>query len=406
MIAYYGTRISPHMTETLEGFLICHDVPINRIGEQEYTARELQLGGEPDRVVIVHRYPEDVFEDAALASFEGKDVTAGHPPENVGPENYAAYSKGHVENVRRRGDMTIADLHIKDAGLISDIKNGIVREVSCGYLCQYEPDGTGYKQIKIRGNHVAIVPRGRAGSTVSIKDAAQEAEKGRSTMSKFSEAVLSAFGMAAKEANRDELQQLVATTATALDAAPAEQAPEAEPAKAEANKEETEHEEAAKDVEAQPQQTLDAKLDRLIEMISALMQSESKPEPMSDEKVLDKVIAELSGREDPEAAVTVPAEQEQGGCMEDSVRDAAVLLLKKVRPAVAAIENRKERARVTDALLSAIKGPNVMGDIMAATRHSAQRAQDASSRTNYEKVCADQKAEYDARNPHKAKKEV
>ena len=50
MIAYYGTRISPHMTETLEGFLICHDVPINRIGEQEYTARELQLGGEPDRV--------------------------------------------------------------------------------------------------------------------------------------------------------------------------------------------------------------------------------------------------------------------------------------------------------------------------------------------------------------------
>ena len=92
--------------------------------------------------------------------------------------------------------------------------------------------------------------------------------------------------------------------------------------------------------------------------------------------------------------------------MEDSVHEAAVLLLKKVRPAVAAIENRKERARVTDALLSAIKGPNVMGDIMAATRHSAQRAQDASSRTNYEKVCADQKAEYDARNPHKAKKEV
>ena len=253
---------------------------------------------------------------------------------------------------------------------------------------------------------MAIVPRGRAGSTVSIKDAAQEAEKGRSIMSKFSEAVLSAFGMAAKEANRDELQQLVATTATALDAAPAEQAPEAEPAKAEEKKEEAEQEEAVKDGEAQPQETLDAKLDRLSEMIGSLMQGESKPEPMSDEKVLDKVIAELSGREDPEAAVTVPAEQEQDGCMEDSVRDAAVQLLKKVRPAVAAIENRKERARVTDALLSAIKSPNVMGDIVAATQQIARRAQDASSRTNYEKVCADQKAEYDARNPHKAKKEV
>ena len=141
MIAYYGSRISPHMTETPEGFLICHDVPINRIGEQIYTARELQLPGDPDRFITVNRYPDDVFDRAALASFEGKDVTAGHPPENVGPENYAAYSKGHVENVRRDGDHTIADLHIKDAALISDIRNGVVREVSCGYLCQYQADG-------------------------------------------------------------------------------------------------------------------------------------------------------------------------------------------------------------------------------------------------------------------------
>lgn len=64
-IAYYGARISPHMTRTPEGFLICHDVPINRIGDQEYTARELQLDGDPDRLVVVHRYPEDVFDPAA-----------------------------------------------------------------------------------------------------------------------------------------------------------------------------------------------------------------------------------------------------------------------------------------------------------------------------------------------------
>ena len=34
-IAYYGARISPHMTRTPEGYLICHDVPINRTGDQE-----------------------------------------------------------------------------------------------------------------------------------------------------------------------------------------------------------------------------------------------------------------------------------------------------------------------------------------------------------------------------------
>jgi len=84
VIFYYGTQLSPHMDKTPEGYLICRDVPIARTGTQEYLARELQLDGDPERVVTVNRYPEDVFAPAALASFEGKDVTAGHPPEQVG----------------------------------------------------------------------------------------------------------------------------------------------------------------------------------------------------------------------------------------------------------------------------------------------------------------------------------
>ena len=43
MIAYYGSTISKHMTQTPEGFLICRDVPIARIGTQDYLARELGL---------------------------------------------------------------------------------------------------------------------------------------------------------------------------------------------------------------------------------------------------------------------------------------------------------------------------------------------------------------------------
>ena len=87
MLAYYGTDISPNQTETVEGYLICRNVPIARIGQQEYLARELMLDGDPERVVTVDRLPEDVFEAAALASFEGKPVTDGHPGENVGAEN-------------------------------------------------------------------------------------------------------------------------------------------------------------------------------------------------------------------------------------------------------------------------------------------------------------------------------
>ena len=58
MIAYYGSTISKHMTQTPEGFLICRDVPIARIGTQDYLARELGLDGEPDRPVTVERRPE------------------------------------------------------------------------------------------------------------------------------------------------------------------------------------------------------------------------------------------------------------------------------------------------------------------------------------------------------------
>ena len=56
MLAYYGTKISPHMTDTPEGYLICHDVAIARTGDMAYRAAELGLEGDPDRAVTVRRY--------------------------------------------------------------------------------------------------------------------------------------------------------------------------------------------------------------------------------------------------------------------------------------------------------------------------------------------------------------
>lgn len=398
-LAYYGDRISPHMTRTPEGYLICHDVPINRIGDQEYTARDLQLDGDPERVITVHRYPDDVFDAAAIASFEGKDVTRGHPPENLGPENWTAYSCGQVQNVRRVGDNTVADLYIKDAGLASDVENGVIREVSCGYLCNYEPDGEGYRQTKIRGNHVAVVPKGRAGHDVAIKDSAAEtAEKGRNRMKDFQKSLLSLFGKAAKDASSEELQEMTDAAAKALEAAPADKALEADPAKG-----------ADVMVERAPKgDDLGSKLDRVIAMLEELGKKNDREEKkLSDEDDIDEVIEKLTGREekkdDPEAAVTVPAEEmEDAACMNGTAKDAvAVELLKKVRPSVAAIKDRNERARVVDALLSVINGPNTVGDIMRAAQDSARKNYDR--KTNYEKLCADSENAYAARNPHKQK---
>lgn len=398
-LTYYGSRISPHMTETPEGYLICHDVPINRTGTQEYTAGEMQLDGDPERIITVNRYPEDVFDAAALASFEGKDVTAGHPPENLTPENHAAYSKGHVENVRRAGDQTIADLHIKDATLISDIKNGIIREVSCGYVCNWEPDGAGYKQTNIRGNHVAIVPHGRAGHDVAIKDqAAEQAEKGSKAMSNFWRGFLTAFGEAAKDATPEQMEQVTNAAVKALDAAPAGKAQEAEPAAKPEGKTDDEM------IERAPKgDDIGSKLDRILEMLETKSRGGRGEHDLHDESDLDKMIAKLSGESegeregemDAESAVTVPAEQ-----MEDkSACDSAVALLKRVRPAVAQIKDAGDRARVVDALLSTLGNGN-MGGILKAAHDSASRAAATTQKTTYEARCAESEANYAALNPH------
>ena len=394
MIYYYGNEISPNQLETVEGFLICKNVPIARIGQQEYFARDLMLDGDPERLVTVNRYPDDVFEPAALASFEGKTVTDGHPPEEVDASNFASYAKGHVQRVRREGDFVVADLYINDPNLINDIRNGVKREVSCGYVCEYVPDGNGYRQIKIRGNHVAVVPRGRAGHEVAIKD--ESPEKGGNVMGKLAEEILKVFGTASKDASNEDIEKMAKTTASVLDAAPAEMAQEAEPTKA-----------GDVMVERAPKgDDLGSKLDMVISMLKELDKKNDREEKMdrklTDESDIDEMIKKLSGGEEMEGermekedAVTVPAEEMSDAC--GKAMDAFEIL-RKVRPAVAAIKDKGDRARVTDALMSSIRGMNQYSSILSATIDAAMRN---ASKSNPEQAIAEQQKIYDSFNPHK-----
>lgn len=408
MLAYYGTDISPNQTESVEGYLICRNVPIARTGKQDYLARELQLDGDPERVISVDRLEEDVFSPATLASFEGKPVTDGHPPENLGPENYSNYLRGHVQNVRRDGDYIVADLYINDAVLASEIQNGVKREVSCGYFCTYAPTGSGYKQTKIIGNHVAVVPRGRAGATVAIKDSAGEAQERSEKMSDFWRSVLTAFGMAAKDATPEELTQMVETAGTALDAVPAaDAAQEAEPAKKPEGKDEDKAEVAAPPAEAEDAEPpkgddIGSKLDKLLRRVETLEKKvNGHGGPAKGEDALDKAIKDMESGE----AATIPASADCSGKDACKPMDSGAELLRAMRPTVLSIEDKATRDRVVDALLSAVHGGNPMGDIMRAAQDSARDNAERQARTKYEKSVADQQTAYDARNPHKAKKE-
>ena len=388
MIAYYGSKLSPHMTETPEGFLICHDVKIARTGTQNYLAREIGLDGMPERVLQVTRSAEDVFDPAAIASFEGKDVTNTHPSEMIVQENQAAYSKGHAENVRRVGDYLVADLYLKDPTLISEAKNGAMRYVSCGYYCQYEADGAGYRQTHIRGNHIAIVPRGRAGRDVAIKDSAAElpAEKGKVKHMSKSKSLLSLFGLAAKNAAPEELDSMVETAAAALDADPAENAAPAD---------------------TQNTAVLDA-LNNLSGKLDQLIAANTKKAEDKDPEDLDKVIAEMSGEksdkkekdEDESGSTTVPSEDE---CAKPAANDSGLALLKAMRPIINGIQDKATRDALSKTLIEQVKGTSSVDAIAKAAQDSAAAAASASGKNRYEQLCQDSQSAYNDRNPHMKK---
>lgn len=398
LLAYYGTKISPHIDRSPEGYLICRDVPINRTGVQDYLAGELGLGGDPERVVKVYRLPEDVFAPAALASFEGKDVSLGHPPEMLTAENQSAYSKGHLEHVRRVGDNTVADLFIKDPVLASQVESGAMREVSCGYNCKFEPYLDGYRQTNIIGNHLAVVPRGRAGKDVAIRDTAAQAEKGTLNMNFWKSFWAGMFGAAADA----DLDVTPAMTAQAVqDAEPAEPAQDAEPAAA--SQQPAEPAASAQDASSDALAALGDRMGKLEAMLAQLLPKE-KPEHMSDETDIDELIEKLAG-EGGESALTIQVENTDA-CAAGPARDAAVELLRKVRPAVAEIKDKAERARVTDALLSAVKGPDSMAAIAQAATDAAKANAGKTAENTYEKMCVASLEAYAALNPHtKPKKE-
>lgn len=159
-------KLSAHKYKTPEGYLICTDAILARTGKQTYRKNEVFADSDDDSEIEVDRRPEDVFSDETLASFENKPVTVEHPNRDVNAENHNELSVGFVRDVRRATrdgqDVMIGNLVITDAQTIEEIENGEHCELSCGYDCDIE-DEANPVQKNIRGNHVALCERGRAG---------------------------------------------------------------------------------------------------------------------------------------------------------------------------------------------------------------------------------------------------
>lgn len=160
---------------------------ISRIGIYEYLNEDGSIRKEL-------RLPDDVFQEDSLRSFAMMPVTDGHPPPGwVTSDNARAFQRGTMGETLSPapdGVHVAGSMMITDADLVRKVLNGEAGETSCGYTCHADETpgvvdaamvathpamkpwlGQRYdvRQTDIRGNHVAVLARGRAGPEARVK---------------------------------------------------------------------------------------------------------------------------------------------------------------------------------------------------------------------------------------------
>lgn len=164
---------------TQDGFMVVR-AHAARTGIYDYLASEVGAPADkfqPGARVKVYRDEAEVFDAASVRSFIGRAITNDHPSVAVTADNWREHARGTVMGAMRDGDHLAFDLVLMDGDTIADVEAG-KRELSNGYRSVLDwtpgtsPSGEAYdaRQTQIRGNHVAIVRAGRAGSTCAIKD--------------------------------------------------------------------------------------------------------------------------------------------------------------------------------------------------------------------------------------------
>lgn len=124
-----------------------------------------------------YRPPEEVGSPDSLSTFGMKPATWGHPPVLLDSANTKQYQIGYSgSQVRYTDGFVEVALLITDEEAIKKVKRKDASEVSAGYKVDFDPtpgvtpEGEEYAGIQrnIRVNHIAIVPRGRAGPEVRL----------------------------------------------------------------------------------------------------------------------------------------------------------------------------------------------------------------------------------------------
>ena len=171
-------------TKDDNGFLHVALTPISKATVNPYLGSEIEgskeHGFEPDKIYYGLRDPDELAKGAG--TFNGLPLLLEHHPtdaENLPKEwvvgsmgTDAVFEKPYLKN----------SLTVTDAQAIQYIEDGTAKEISCSY--RFTPDFTAGEYTEadgskvhydfimrdIKGNHVALVPEGRAGHDVKVAD--------------------------------------------------------------------------------------------------------------------------------------------------------------------------------------------------------------------------------------------
>ena len=339
---YLGTHLSDNIAETPEGYRICRNAIIGRSGFQTYRVSELTdpdglLGDRsPSEEIQVWRDPEEVFSTATLASFEGKTFTLSHPSDLLDPDSEREHHVGHVQNVRKGTDALdsgdwpmLADILVTDRDAIRAIDGG-ERQLSCGYTYTLAKEGYRFDQRAIIGNHVALVPKGRAGHEARINDSASEENF---SMSVITELFKKNF-MFTKDAKPEDIA--AASRVLAFDA--------------EAEKKEEKKEEPAKDAAAEQKAADRKKLHDALDRQLDAAEGEEAKKAEEEDAALDALKNMFKGKDD-KADDAHPEDCDCATCKDAKAKDGE-----------GKIEETDDAIRVEEPVLKAGEAPQSQFD--------------------------------------------
>jgi uncharacterized protein len=146
---------------TADGFLRVHG-RVAKVGPLLYR------DGDSTRTEYVS--PDVLFDKSSMDSLKMVPLTYPHPPELVTAENATKYQRGMTGHaVTVDGDFLGVVMTFTDKATIDAIVSGEAKELSAGYRATVgkREDGS-YVQLSRDYNHVAVVPKGRAGPDVRV----------------------------------------------------------------------------------------------------------------------------------------------------------------------------------------------------------------------------------------------